>query len=318
MSSRAEKILSCIDVNTQTGIEIGALMSPIVTHEMGKIRYIDHATTEELKIKYKDDPNVDIDKIVEVNYVWGENKLIDLVGNDAPFDYLVASHVVEHVPDFIGWINEIHAILKIGGILSLAIPDKRYCFDYYRQNTTTGEVLDSFLRQSRKPSPKQTFDGSVQFVTCNGKIAWDYSEDITNAKFDFPNSEQEVWQRVYSAFLNDQYIDSHCWVFTPESFLDILRSLVNLNLLNFTIESFYPTSGCEFHVSLKAIDMTLVPLVELHNIQLNSIDNAIRNVKNTEAETLKLLAEIPINPEKRKFQKIRNQLVKLKKILRLN
>ena len=158
MDTRSKKILCCIDVGTKTGLEVGPLMNPIFTQEMGNVRYVDYATTEELRAKYADDPNVDVNMIVYVDYVWGDNRLQDLVGKDAPFDYIIASHVIEHVPDFIGWLKEVNAVLKAGGILSLVIQDKRFCFDYFRQQTTAADVLEAFLRKSRKPSPKQIYD----------------------------------------------------------------------------------------------------------------------------------------------------------------
>ncbi|MCY7273284.1 MAG: class I SAM-dependent methyltransferase [Phormidesmis sp. CAN_BIN44] len=72
---------------------------------------------------------MNLSKIVDVDYVWGEKSLIDLLETEAPLDYVIASHVIEHVPDFIGWLSEVRGILKPGGILSLAIPDKRQCLD---------------------------------------------------------------------------------------------------------------------------------------------------------------------------------------------
>ena len=324
-TTRLEKILSCIDVSTQAGLEIGPLINPIVTHEMGNVCYVDLATTEELKLKYADDPNVDINKIVEVDYVWGKNKLPDLVGKDAPFDYMIASHVIEHVPDFIGWLKEIHAVLKPGGILSLVIPDKRYCFDYYRQLTTTAEVLDAFLRQSRKPSPKQVFDSLALFASCNGKIAWDCLEDTENAKFEFKHSEVDVWEAVRSSFLNDSYIDSHCWVFTPKSFFKLLKSLINLDLFDFKVERFYPTNGCEFYVSLKSLNRASTSVSERRATQLKSIDvkalgteqiTYSRQPEQIELELQQAQAKIAAM-ESSKFWKLRNQWFKLKKMLGL-
>ena len=57
-----------------------------------------------------------------VDYVWGDRTLVEAVGQGVYFDYLVASHVVEHVPDMIGWFGEIPAVLKAGGVLSLVFP----------------------------------------------------------------------------------------------------------------------------------------------------------------------------------------------------
>jgi predicted SAM-dependent methyltransferase len=328
MATRLEKILSCIDVSTQVGLEIGALMNPIVTPEMGNIRYIDYATTEELKLKYQDDPNVDIDKIVKVDYVWGENTLPELVSKDNRFDYLVASHVIEHVPNFIGWLKEIHAVLKPGGILSLVIPDKRYCFDYYRQVTTTAEVLDAFLRNSRKPSPKQIYDSLVLFTTLDGKHHWDSSVDTENGKFEFKHSETNIWGAIRNAFQNEEYIDSHCWVFTPQSFFQVLKSLINLDLFDFTVERFYPTNGCEFYVSLKSLNLEENSASARRNIQLESLESVAiipesDYLNQLLSQTKKLKQELAFAErrieamESSKFWKLRQQWFLLKKILKL-
>lgn len=75
MLTRQEKILAAIDLSTQLGIEIGPLNQPIVTRNMGNIRYIDHASTEDLKTKYAADPLVDTKQIVNIDYVWGSKSL---------------------------------------------------------------------------------------------------------------------------------------------------------------------------------------------------------------------------------------------------
>jgi len=250
MLTRNDKILSCIKPSTQRGIEIGPLTTPIVTREMGTIRYVDHAATEELKTKYADDAGVDTRKIVEIDYVWGAQSLPDLVSNEAPFDYAIASHVIEHVPDFIGWLKEIQAILKPGGILSLAIPDKRFCFDYHRQLTKPADVLEAYLRRSRKPSPRQVFDYFASAVARQNEIVWSgeiHEHDLVNI-----HTESKAWEITHQAFLNDTYQDVHCWVFTPDSFFGLLKTLINLNLFDFKVVQFYETDGCEFYVSLEA------------------------------------------------------------------
>lgn len=72
MLTRNEKLLHCIDLASQIGVEIGPLDKPIVNRNMGQIRYVDHDTTEALRLKYADFSNVDTDQIVDVDYIWGE------------------------------------------------------------------------------------------------------------------------------------------------------------------------------------------------------------------------------------------------------
>ena len=247
-------------------------MRPIVTPEMGTIRYVDHETTEGLKAKYAHDPNVDINQIVDVDYVWGTQKLPELVGDATLFDYVIASHVIEHVPDLIGWLKEIQTVLKPGGILSLVIPDKRYCFDYYRQLTKPADVLEAYLRSSRKPSPRQIFDHFASCVYWRGMCAW--SGEVEKSEL-FPyHSEAQAWEAAQSAFIQDHYCDVHCWVFTPYSFFQLFKTLVNLNLLDFKIARFHPTEGCEFFVSLQALE-NIDDQIADRNVQLESLSVVI-------------------------------------------
>lgn len=143
---RRHYLLALIDPATQRGLEIGALCKPVVPPAAGRIEYVDHLPTEALREKYAADPNVDIDQIVPVNYVWGASTLPEAVG-DQRFDYVIASHVIEHVPDPIGWFKEIAAVLKPGGVLSLAIPDKRWTFDCRREVTSASALIESYFER---------------------------------------------------------------------------------------------------------------------------------------------------------------------------
>jgi len=110
------KILALIDFEKWRGLEIGPLMRPIITKDMGRVEYIDRATTEELRRWYSNNDQVDPASLVEVDHVWGSQTLFDCVGRERVYDYVVASHVIEHVPDLLGWLQEIASVLADGGI----------------------------------------------------------------------------------------------------------------------------------------------------------------------------------------------------------
>ncbi|MBD3886956.1 methyltransferase domain-containing protein [Phormidium tenue FACHB-886] len=239
---------------------------------MSRVRYVDHATTEALRAKYKTDPNINVDNIVEVDYVWGAQSLPELVKDEAPFDYAIASHVIEHVPDLVGWLKEIHAILKPGGILSLAIPDKRFCFDYYRSLTRPADILDAYLRGARKPSPRQIFDFFSSVVSRQGEIAWEgqaHEHELVHI-----HTESQAWEVALRAATSDIYEDVHCWVFTPDSFLQLLKTLINLKLFDFKVARFYETTRCEFYVSLEALEEGSEPV----QLQLESLPQLLEQV----------------------------------------
>lgn len=50
-------------------------------------------------------------------------------------DFVIASHVLEHVADPIGLLDEIHRVLRIGGIAMVLLPDMQRTFDRSRPVT---------------------------------------------------------------------------------------------------------------------------------------------------------------------------------------
>ena len=270
--TRNEKILACINPNSQIGLEIGPLTKPIITREMGIVHYVDHATTEELRAKCVPWGTIDVSKIVDVDYVWGDKNLKELTCKENPFDYVIASHVIEHVPDFIGWLKEIRSVLKTGGILSLAIPDKRFTFDYLRQLTKPADILEAYLLQSKKPSTRQIFDYKSEYINRNKGFTWSLKEKLIRE-----HSISESWDITQNAFENNNYEDVHCWVFTELSFLELINTLVNLNLFDFKIANFFDRTGIEFFVSLEAMDSD-TNSNERIKIQLESINTVQKKI----------------------------------------
>lgn len=252
--TREEKILSAIQPASQLGLEIGALHRPLVTEQMGRIRYVDHATTEELRAKYAKDANVDVSRIVNVHYVWGEKPLPELVQAEVPFDYVLASHVIEHVPDFIGWLKEVRGVLRPGGVLSLVIPDKRYCFDYLRRTSTIPELVEAYLLRRRQPAPRQIYEYYSMVANWRGQIVWGQTDVVKPEEVVPYHSAKVSWDATRQIVEAGAYYDVHCWVFTPESFFQLLRTLIEIGLFDFRILRYSATTGCEFYVSLEALD----------------------------------------------------------------
>lgn len=265
---RVKKLLSCINPSLQKGLEIGAFNNPIVKKEDGCIRYVDYETTEELLAKTKSSgwDARSIEKIVNVDFVWGEKSLKEITAGDGPYDYAVASHVVEHVPDLIGWLREIHSVLKPEGILCLAIPDKRFTFDYNRRTTKISDIIDAYVKRSRKPSVGQVFDyyaGLDQAWIEYEEYSWVHYGNHTSAEYgDNENAIHDgklkkAWDIVKEAHESMRYVDVHCWIFTDISFLNLLADLNVLDLLDFKVAKIYETQGNEFLIIFQAVNPDL-------------------------------------------------------------
>ena len=115
-------------------IEIGASYNPIVPRSGGwNTTIVDHDTREGLRAKYRNTPWVDPNNIESVDHVWRGGPLHSLFPKDALGSYnaLIASHVIEHMLDPIGFLGSCSELLApVDATVVLAIPDKRLSLDF--------------------------------------------------------------------------------------------------------------------------------------------------------------------------------------------
>jgi SAM-dependent methyltransferase len=246
-----------IDVASGRGLEIGPLASPVVPRKLGDVWYVDHLPTDELIAKYTSDPNVDESMIVGTDFVWGSNTLAEAVGSSAPFDYVVASHVLEHVPDLVGWLQEVAAVLRPGGRLSLALPDRRYTFDVRRRDSDVSEVVEASLLHFRRPAVRAIFDHFYRFVFVDPGAIW---AGLPGHDDPPPNAEGALAFATKAA-TTDVYLDTHCWVFSDATFVDLMATLMAMGLVTMSFVAFRPTQpgDFEFFVTLERPDDDLSP-----------------------------------------------------------
>ncbi len=262
-----DQILEHIDVASMRGLEIGPLHNPVVSKSAGRsIGYVDHADTDTLRRKYADDPNVPF--VLDVDYVWGDRRLADSVNAAGPFDYVIASHVIEHVPDLVSWLNELAEVLRPRGVLSLVIPDKRFCFDARRGTTDVSEIVEASLEKRRRPSLAQIFDFESRYINVDTLALWagrpGYGAE--------PVRTCEAYEKCVAAMSHDEYVDVHATTWTPSSFADVLRALFELDMVPFRVAVFHPTpfNSLEFYVTLERLDDDL-PVAERREMQLVSL-----------------------------------------------
>jgi len=245
---RTQLLTSLIDIRRQRGLEIGALDRPLVTREMGPVEYVDRAPRAELQACYRGH-DVDRNSIVEVDHVWGEQSLLDCVGGRRAYDYVVASHVIEHVPDVYGWLGEIASVIVDGGIAAFFVPDKRRTFDVLRPTSASGEFVDAYLRRLRRPDPRQIFNHVYD------------TRDLEAG----PPDDAALTERAQQALAlcrraqdDGEYLDAHCWVFTPRSLLGALDLASRLGLLPFEIAALQE-GGDELFLALRRLPAEMAP-----------------------------------------------------------
>ncbi|NNN14019.1 MAG: methyltransferase domain-containing protein [Acidimicrobiaceae bacterium] len=228
------------------GLEIGPSHNPIAPKRDGyDVEIVDHLNQDQLREKYADQ-GVDTSKIEPVDFVWNGEPLDQLVRKKSHYDWIVASHLMEHVPNPISMLQQCHEILKPNGVLSLVVPDKRYCFDYFRPISSTGDLLDAYELSRTRPSRGQMFDHFASAASRDGAISWgrDGKGGADSLIHDLA-SAVEIYDSKQS-----EYVDVHCWCFTLSSFELIIADLRELALTRFVIKERFDTEAGEFYVSL--------------------------------------------------------------------
>lgn len=245
-TNRKKRVLATIDKNG-VGIEIGPSHDPIAPKREGyKVHVIDHASREELLGKYKEHPIV-LDQVEEVDFIWRGQSYVELTGKPRHYDWIIASHLIEHTPDLIAFLEDCDSILKDGGVLSLVVPDKRYCFDRFRPITGLARVLDSHFAGNKIHSAGAAAEYFMNVAGKDHKLAWDAD---TSGDYVFLHSAQYAREMIREVHEKGSYLDIHNWCFVPHSFRLLLADLYALGLTRLREVQFHPTEGMEFYVTL--------------------------------------------------------------------
>jgi predicted SAM-dependent methyltransferase len=114
-----------------SGIEIGALHQPMAIPAGCKVAYVDRMNVHDLRQQY---PELVDKPLVEVDVIDDGEKLLTFGASSQ--DFIIANHFLEHTQDPIGTIKRHLEVLRPGGIIYMAVPDKRETFDHKRPLTT--------------------------------------------------------------------------------------------------------------------------------------------------------------------------------------
>jgi SAM-dependent methyltransferase len=248
--TRAEILLTPVSHDSKI-IEIGPSYNPIAPKADGwNTKTLDHTTREGLMSHYRGQPGVNVNRIEDVDFIWTGGYLTDAVPKalHGTFDAFIASHVIEHTPDLIGFLEAAAALLKPDGVVILAVPDKRYCFDYFQPLTTTGQLLAAHAERRSRHTRRIAFDHVAYAVRNDGGGAWGQH---AVGEMGFFHPIEEARKLFDSISANDNYVDLHAWRFTPASFELLLLELARLGATDLRVESITPANGCEFFAWLR-------------------------------------------------------------------
>ncbi|QGM96491.1 methyltransferase domain-containing protein [Methylocystis parvus] len=244
------------------GIEIGPYFSPLAPKREGyNCLSLDVFDTETLKRRAATDPSLPPEKVelIEPVDLVGSAVTIDRLcrakGFDGDFDYVVSSHNFEHLPNPIAFLQACGRVLRRGGYLSMALPDKRACFDFFRSRTSLSAWIEAFFDGRERPTHAQIFDqnGLIASAEMCGRTAITFFLDEDVDRISVTPALQEAfaaWKQKRET-QDASYYDVHCWVFTPSSFRLLLSDLYFLGLSPFAVEEVSETTVSEFYAHLR-------------------------------------------------------------------
>jgi SAM-dependent methyltransferase len=118
------------------GIEIGALHRPLAVPGSIKVRYVDRLPVPELRAQYPELKNC---RLVDTDIVDDGERLGGIA--DGSQDFVIANHFLEHCEDPIGAMVNFMRVIRPGGIIYMAVPDKRFTFDSDRPVTPLAHLI---------------------------------------------------------------------------------------------------------------------------------------------------------------------------------
>ncbi|MCJ2036342.1 hypothetical protein [Methylobacterium sp. J-068] len=225
------------------GLEFGPAANPTPLPSGVRVAYVDHAL----------DAQAGVPGATPIDHAWTGDGPLDALLGCSDLDFAIGAQVAQFVPNLLGWLRGIHAVLRPGGVLNLSLPDRRFMFDAGRADSTIAELVEADLLGLTRPSPRQAFAHTYEARALESAAIWD-GVDVDAA----PRLCGEValalaQVRAMEATEPDRYVDCHCWVFTPLSFLDIAALASRLGLFPFVLNQVSGTEpgDFEFYVSMR-------------------------------------------------------------------
>lgn len=240
------------------GLEIGPGYNPIFPKRLGyAIETVDYIDADGLRAKYAN-AGVDLGAIEDVDYVTHGASLLEVIRRRAIYDFILASHVIEHVPDVISFVNDCAELLSPEGRLVLAIPDKRYCFDALRPPSTAGHMLEAYAEKRTRPPLQAIFDDFFYAATRGGNIGWLRADAAPLGFFrSRPISDFLALMQGKDGLYVNTYVDVHVWQFTPSTFRLAIYDLSSSGYLRLSEADFKDEHLGEFYCSLGRPQRTL-------------------------------------------------------------
>lgn len=198
------------------------------------------------------------DHFAETHYIWKGGSYLNLVGSKR-FKHIVSSHVLEHIPDLISYLEDMYDIMEPGGELRMMIPDMSKNWDFRRKPTELSDIIGNHIEKRTHPGSGDYFEqvllaplsqisehDPANYVRHPGL----YDEIVTTAAI------KEALRHTLAAASRTaagSYEDAHVNRWTCRSFCQHMQILKDVGLIRLELVNVVPVrpDGGEFLVTLK-------------------------------------------------------------------
>ena len=140
---------------TGRGLEIGALHESATLPSNCKVEYADVITKEQAIINF---PEIDKNKLVNVDHICNIDKDGLQKFENETFDFVIFSHVIEHLANPIQALEALFRVTKFGGMVLIVVPDKRFTFDKDRGLTPFEHLKEEYINKISDVSDEHYLD----------------------------------------------------------------------------------------------------------------------------------------------------------------
>jgi ubiquinone/menaquinone biosynthesis C-methylase UbiE len=183
------KSLKILDAGSGDGININFLLNFFQSRKI-KIRL---TALDYNKVRLKR-----LNKIKNINIEYGN--ILNIKHPKEKFDFILCSHVIEHIENCVDALKELKRVLKKDGFLILSIPNEGCFFAQFRNNILQRKIL--------KNTDHKHFFTKHMFLTLSKKVGFKLEHRILYEGFSFPHSGVDrrlrrfsFWRKIMKFFL---------------------------------------------------------------------------------------------------------------------
>ena len=248
------------------GVELGPGHHPMpLLFSDATVRYVDRWDPEENRALFPDVADGSTFTTPDVIANLDVDRLSALT--DESQDFVIASHLLEHLANPLAQLEDMHRVLKRGGVALIFLPDRRYTFDRQRSPTPLEHVIADYR----------------DHVTV---VSDEHLEDHLRKTGVWQDSWTAKDRRREFAFNRDRSIHAHCW--SEDEFLPVLEhTILAMGLRWELLDAMFVedvTDGFEFGFALRRPLEDADPSVVAQRLRVAWQLLATRAVRRGEAE----------------------------------